>query len=581
MKKLIITLVITAIFAVVLIVLAFLYIDFAGHKTFPYDVFVGDELLGSVKVDRYATEDKVIYKARADYLNSVGCPLITEKLLSKKGKMLPLKYTREISGARGASQTILIEQNEDKTDFLFLSPPRFFSMKDFETGHKTLIFSPYNIMTYMPVMERYNFWKKGTQFFEVMIPIDEPVPIFRDKIEVEYSGEEYISIMGRKAETELFTFRAKGLPEAKVFLSKYKHQILSLEVPKKNLRFVMVSEKGLLEKLPLKMRPAPAEGKKGEDVFFESGNQMLSGQLWMPKGDGSFPAAIIVSEDGPMTNAERSFQRSYAEHLSDVGFAVLMYDKPGQGKSQGNLADLDDERRILNIQAAVSYLKNISGIRAERIILIGYKGGGYLCLKAAEKVPDLHSCVVLSMTLESLKTSGFFTSAQSMINEALRRNDYGSFEEEYMVRVTKKLEDYLKETAGSTENFSIFMGMKVPLKGYREYITRVPYEAVLTFDKPLFMIFGRQDMNFDAQSAEDLKKTLREARKDDIHMAVIGNLNSHMGMSSERTELLDFKVNEDVPQLIENWARKERQPVQPPEEPVQPSEEKEGENTNK
>jgi pimeloyl-ACP methyl ester carboxylesterase len=554
MKKLVMILIISIILAAVLIVLAFLYIDMTGRKSFFYDIFMNEKPFGSVNVDKFVTEDRIIYKGKAYYPHSAKYPIVIEKLVLKKRSELPLKYTKEAIGTAGAAQTTVIEQKEDKTDFLQLSPPKYLSLKDFETGHKTMVFSPYDIMTYMPIMEKYNFWKKGTQFFEVMIPLDEPVPILRDKVEVKYEGEEYISIKGRKVEAELFSFRAGGLPETRVLLSKYMHQILSLEVPRKKLRFLLAEEKEALDEKP----------PGGKEVFFEAGNQILSGRLWTPEGKGPFPSAIIVSGDGPMTNAQRRFRQAYAEHLSAAGIAVLLFDKPGQGKSQGNLADLDDEGRIRNIQGAAKYLSDLPEIQAGGIVLIGYKGGGYLSLKAARELPELHSCITLSMSLESLGTPPFYASARALIGDALKRNGYGPFEEKYVEMMTKKLEEHLEEIARSTENFSFFLGVKVPLKGYREYIARVPYETVLYFDKPLFMIFGRKDISFNAQAAEDLKKAVRGAGKDEINIAVIERLNSFMGKNPESDELLDFELNKDVLRLIENWAKKEKKPTPPP-----------------
>ncbi|MGB3111434.1 MAG: alpha/beta fold hydrolase, partial [Candidatus Omnitrophota bacterium] len=558
MKKLTITVVISIIFVIILISLAFLYIDLTGHKSFYYDVFVGGQFYGTVEVDRYVTEDRVIYKTKSEYPHSLECPVITGKLVLKKGNMLPLKYTKESTGVRGATKIIQLEQKVDKTDFLFRGSPGYFTMKDFETGHKTMVFSPYDVMLYMPVMEKYNFWRKGAQFVEVVIPLEEPVPVFRDKLEVKYMAEEYIPIMGRKVEAGLYSVKAKGLPEARVYLSKYTHNILSLEIPLRKMRFVLTDIGGTRSIIPQKKNPArsvnvvQAEGQRQKEVFFESEGRIISAYLWEPGGNGPFPSVILVNNDGPMTTAERILFESYAKSLSGSGFAVLTFDKPEQGKSQGDLADLDDARRVRNIVDACIYLKSLPKIRKDRVVLIGYKAGGYLCLKASQEIPDLLGCVVIAMPLESFKEVALDDSAVKEIKAALIRNKIGPFDDVYMATITGILREHMEKVLNSKEEASFFMGVKVPRKGYRDYIVRAPYKAVLSSNKPLLMIIGRKDEEFDPQITENLRKSLAEIKKENVKMATIMNLDGYMGMGIEPGCTWNYKINSDAFKLILN-----------------------------
>ncbi|MGD2279543.1 MAG: alpha/beta hydrolase [Candidatus Omnitrophota bacterium] len=588
MKKLIVTVFASMVVVLILIGLSFLYIDLTKHKSFSYDILEKGKNLGSIKVDRYATEDKIIFRSKGNYPKSLKFPAVSEKLALRKRSLLPLRYFKESAGVKGTSQTVLLEQNIDRTDYLFLRYPEFFSVKEFETGHKTMVFSPYDVMLYMPIMEKYNLWKKGTQYFEVMVPLEDPVPIFRDKIGVKYLGDEYIFVMGRKVEAAHFAINAKGLPEAKVFMSKYTHEILSLEVPKKSLHFILSGKEDFLSRIARRFgsRPVGVLGKISKtpadvitrrdtrkmEVFFESENQILSGYLRMPQGKGPFPAAILVSKDGPMIRAEEALLDSYAEDLSSSGFAVLVFYKPGQGKSQGNFVEIDDEKRIRTLKDAVSYLKGLPGIKSDRISLIGIKGGGYLSLRTAQETPDVFTCVALGMPLESFKAVAINEAAKKEISSAMSENKIGPFSDAYMANITKIMRGHLQGVVDSAEGSSFFMGSRVPLKGYREFIARAPYEKVLSFDKPLLMIFGRKDEDFDPQITEKLKKALSEVNKKNVKVAVIVNLDGYMGTGVAYDDITYFEANKDALQLIKNWIAEIEQLSLPPpvveEEPV-------------
>lgn len=576
MKKLIVFVVISAICIVILITLAFLYIAFTGHKSCDYNLYRGGRLLGTAKVDRYVTEDKIVYKNKIECPYFLEYPLSNQKLSIKRRTMMPLQYTEESIGAKGATQLTSLTQTENKTSLLFVKCPSFFTLKDFETGEKTMIFSPYNVMLYMPLMDLYNFWKKGTQFFEVIIPTGEAMPVLRDKVKIQYLNDEYIPVLGRRIEAECFAIRSKAVPETIIRLSKYTHSLLSVEIKEKNTRFVITGLHRRFEKLFSKLATAiPAAGSldistvpppltekppedpslstgsgpeqaplKQQEVFFEMENLMLSGRLWIPEGKGPFPAVILVPEDGPMTNGEYSLFESLGRSLSSSGAAVLDFDNPGQGKSQGNFRELDDEKRIRNIKAAFSFLEKHPLIDGGKITLIGHRGGGYLAIKAAEKSPSILSCIALGMPLE-----------QETMPQTISVPGFGRFDDKYMETIQEIMESKLTEIRNSSEDFLFFMGKKLPFKAYREYLERKPYETAVAFKKPLLMIFGKDDRGFRPRQVQNLKSLLTE-KEISIKIAVFGSLGPYMGKMERAGRNWRFTPNEEVIQLIKDWVTK-------------------------
>ncbi len=594
MKKLIAIVFAATIVIIALIVLAFYYVDLSGHKGFRYDLFIDGRVFGSLKVDKYVTEDKLIYKTSASYPYSLGYPVINEKLFLKKRTVTPLKYVEEAKGVNGERRLIFLTQDGETTDYLFLKQPEFFTMKEFETGEKTMVFSPHHIMLYMPIMEKYNFWKKGTQSFEVMIPLNEPIPPMRDKVEVRYLNDEYIPIMGSRMEAEIFTVNARALPEMRLHLAKYTRRILSLEIKKMNMRFELVgfiespgkrfrslldtvvrffrrTEKGI-DEYPQEQQPVLSEkagaavdqtaGERdkarktqSEEIFFESDNLILSGRLWIPDGDGPFPAVLIVPRDGPMTNGERYLVESCGEFLSSSGFGAFVFDNPGQGKSQGSIWDMDDEKRIRNILAALSYLQTRPDVIRGSITVMGHKGGGYLALEAAGRFPEVCSCIVLGLPPDPGISGIAQKTPVERIQALLKAHGLGPFDEGYISTVATELEEHRKEAARSTEDFSFVLGVRVPLKDYRGFLDRRPYEALISFDRPLLLIYGRNDRDFSQHDLEGLRRSLRSGEDDRAKIAVFRSLTPYMGEMVGEGNSWRFEANEDVLELVREWIR--------------------------
>ncbi len=593
MKKLIIIFSISMILVVVLFVVAFFYIDLSGHKGFVYDGFVGNRPIGTFKVDRYETEEKIIYKERSDYRNSLGYPSKTAKLYLDKRTKMPLKYIEKAKGVKGLTRLIHIVQNKEKTDFLFLEQPRIFYLEDFETGEKTKIFSPYDIMLYVSIMEKYNYWEKGSQFFEIMIPTDESLPPMRDKLEIKYLNDEYVPVLGRRIEAEKFIIHSKGSPDARIYVSKYGHNILSLAVKKVDMKFVLASlHEYPLERLKRFIFRISSQIKriysndprgdnidggtdedkltvedevkasrntaraKSQEVFFESDGRMLSGYFWAPAKDGTALSVLIVPEDGPMKSGEKRLIDSYGEILSSWGYGTMTFDSPGQGKSQGDFQEMDDKKRVRNIVAAIKFMGAHPSIKNNKIVLIGHKGGGALALEAAKELTLVSSCVLLGEpSIFGPEGRGKGISPEG-IRMLLGDRALGPFDKGFISTVVKRMKERSKETYSSSESYEFFLGAKLPLKDNRLYLARKPYDNIRSSECSVLLILGKNESRFDLQAIDELKRAvLKSGRR--VKIAVFRNLASYMGEMALKDGDWRFARNPDVEDSIKQWLKGE------------------------
>lgn len=118
----------------------------------------------------------------------------------------------------------------------------------------------------------------------------------------------------------------------------------------------------------------PVEGKDGWE---------LPGTLTLPKGDGPFPAVVLVHGSGPndrdeTLGANKPF-RDIAEGLAGQGIAVYRYDKRTYVYGQEMAADRNLTLKEETVQDAVSAIKLLAEqekIDPEKIFVAGHSLGG-------------------------------------------------------------------------------------------------------------------------------------------------------------------------------------------------------------
>jgi pimeloyl-ACP methyl ester carboxylesterase len=117
----------------------------------------------------------------------------------------------------------------------------------------------------------------------------------------------------------------------------------------------------------------------------------LAGTLSMPKGDGEFPAVVLISGTGRNTRDEDVWGHEVfvvlADALNRAGFAVLRYDKRGVGGSSGSFDAATTADFASDAEAAVLWLRTQPRIDAKRVGVLGHSEGGIIApaVAAADK----------------------------------------------------------------------------------------------------------------------------------------------------------------------------------------------------
>lgn len=150
--------------------------------------------------------------------------------------------------------------------------------------------------------------------------------------------------------------------------------------------------------LPLIFNDRSAVRMKGPDlseleyteIFFknESENIQLAGMLFLPEGEGPFPAAVVIHGSGP-SRRNNVWYLSVAKHLQENGVAVLLPDKRGCEKSEGEWLGAGFEGLANDTLGAVVFVNNQSDFNCSAVGLIGMSQGGWIAPVAAAKSGDV------------------------------------------------------------------------------------------------------------------------------------------------------------------------------------------------
>jgi pimeloyl-ACP methyl ester carboxylesterase len=139
-----------------------------------------------------------------------------------------------------------------------------------------------------------------------------------------------------------------------------------------------------------------------EEVTFENStdNVTLAGTLTLPRSEGPFPAALLVSGTGPNDRDQLIWGHKIfwvlADHLTRQGIAVLRYDDRGVGRSTGDYDPATFEEFRKDALAGLDYLRARPDIDPQCVGLIGHSEGGAIAILAASSSREAGYLVLMA-----------------------------------------------------------------------------------------------------------------------------------------------------------------------------------------
>jgi pimeloyl-ACP methyl ester carboxylesterase len=148
-------------------------------------------------------------------------------------------------------------------------------------------------------------------------------------------------------------------------------------------------EKLLVRPACLETEGNPDEWRGIQDFPVDSKGITLSAKLYLPDGEGPWPAVILVPGGFNETELALEMPRFEAPRLARCGFAAVVYYKRGTGPSGGSYADATYDDFIDDVGNIAKQLAEHPDIDPARIGASGGSAGGFVASIAAARYPEI------------------------------------------------------------------------------------------------------------------------------------------------------------------------------------------------
>lgn len=545
MRNIYIYLAVIALLAIGLFVLSFLYIDKQGHQSFLYAIYRDSELVGYEKMDRYVVKNKSIYKSSMELPRDMFLEKITRKIMFDESGKKFIDYTKEAS-VNGAKSAIYIKNDNNVASFLGIADATFAYLDKIITVGNFTMFEDEAIVTYPALVRRYNFKKRGEQFFNILTPVSPNFPPLTGIISITAIGKDVINIAGKKVRCENLVFELSNGNLISVWVAQAFHNILMVNVPRTSFKVVLCVKKDII---PVEEYTKKSGLYSDEQAVFKNEDISLSGVLSIPNnGEKPYPAVMLIWNSGPLDRNAIGIFTDIAHTLAENGYCVFRFDKRGVGKSQGFFSTYDQSEEIADLRKAVEFLKSAPEVDPARIAVLGYgEGGFYAAYLSGVEEKSIKCCIIMSAASAADPAKDDF----KRMKEFIRRN------------ITSNPQ-YLENAIGTiNQNREIIKGkgdwIKILDNSVFTKKMRIEsdYDMTETLKKlkiPILILHGRKDNINLPEEAKELEEMLSGNGSGNFTVIYFADLDHFMGKAVRNGKVRDhIEIDPSVAKNILSW----------------------------
>ena len=223
------------------------------------------------------------------------------------------------------------------------------------------------------------------------------------------------------------------------------------------------------------------------------GKWRLPATLSLPKGEGPFPAVVLVPGSGPVdrdvTQGPNKPFRDIAWGLASKGIAVLRFDKRTKVYPEECAKILNEftvrEELVEDAMAAIEYLRKHDKVDRNRIYLLGHSLGGTMAPRIALETRELAGLILLAPAARGfylvnlLRQVEYLFSLDGVVDED---------EERQLRELAEQIERIRRREIGESE--IVFGASKVYWEDLLDYD---PIETARSLEVPILILQGTRD----------------------------------------------------------------------------------------
>lgn len=342
--------------------------------------------------------------------------------------------------------------------------------------------------------------------------------------------------------------------------------------------------------------PKPPFDYVSEDVEYDNTDKSLhyGATFTRPKGDGKYPAVIIISGSGTQDRDGTLFGHKLywvlADHLTKNGIAVLRVDDRGAGKSTlGDISKATSLDFSYDVEASLNYLETRVDVNKKHIGLIGHSEGGIIAPMVAARRKDINFLVLwagpaiggaqtnVEQNMYALRKAGI-DSASTAAFGVLHAKILGLFttaasRDELDKQLIPIYEDWKKLQSQKTldalyvqgnmivgkDILTIYHGL-YDLPWMRYFISYIPETDLSKVKCAVLAINGTKDTQVDATSnLAKVREVLTKNGNKNFEVKALPNLNHLLqtGITGDLAEYekIDETISPDALNIISDWIK--------------------------
>lgn len=537
---------------VLLFVGSILYMDKSKHKTYYYKFNLNGCDVGAIRVDKFRTEDRYVYKSSSSMPFLQDAAEIKEKITLSGNHALE-SYSKE-KYYPTEIESIRIEKKDSGISFVSRSGPCFLCLEDIAAGKDPIIFGEDSPVTYLPLVEKYDFNEGGSQVFETLTVLSPELPPIKRIVVLTSVKDEYIKINGRKIMTEKLIMKIRNYPKGSIWVAKSDKAIIKIDSPSEGVSIIRTFT-------PYQPKPKPYpytnDVYTSNNITIKSEGAELAGTLTTPKDRGKYPAIVLVWGDGPQDRGYQGLFDSIADYLSQKGVCVLRFDKRGIGSSTGSYLSYSAADQINDIKSAVEYLASCEYVDQAKIIIAGHAEGADIALRSVQGNDKIKSLIIMSPDL--------FFGEKERLEKSIRLALSSNLKTGRSVILEQYFRKTAEKTASTKGNWASALDRWRFLADARWWSEAKPVREVIKAIKlPVLIIQGRKDEDLYPECASIIDASLQEGGNNARVLAYYAYLGRFLGHKvSDGIHRAYYQTDREVLDGIIAWIKREEAPEPP------------------